>query len=186
MEKFNNAVNSVVSKNIIEEKISNQIKIVEEQNITKKNGKNAEVKIKHIGNDCFVFKLDVVPHNVYLFERPTTINDELIIRVEDEKLTVFLIELKSDDPSKAKKQIRYGKRYADFLIHILELEMNYFFKEKVYRGYVFTTNVKYRRPIVRSDYLKKEKSDKVVDDIYIKYLGEAPSYDFGELGLDIK
>ena len=186
LEDFSDAVNSVVSKKIIEEKIGNQIEIVEEQNVTKRNGKNTKVTIKRLGNDCFAFKLDFTPHNVYLFERPTMINDELIIRVEDEKLTVFLIELKSDDTSKAKKQIRYGKRYADFLINILELEMNYFFKEKEYRGYICTTNRNAPRPVVRSEHLKKEKKDKVVDGIYIKYFRKAPSYDFGELGLDIK
>lgn len=186
IEKFDNAVKSIVDKKVIEIKNGNEIVIIEDQKIAAKNSKNVQVRIRRIGNNCFAFKMDVRPHNVYLFERPTMINDELILRVEEEKITAFILELKSNDPKKARKQICYGKQYADFLIGILELEMNYFFKEKEYRGYIFTTNTKYRRPVVRSGYLNKERTDRVIGDIYIKYFGDAPSYDFGELGLDVK
>ncbi|SET00253.1 hypothetical protein SAMN04487772_106126 [[Clostridium] polysaccharolyticum] len=186
IEKFDNAVKSIVDKKVIEKKKGNEIVIIEDQKIAAKNSKNVQVRIRRIGNNSFAFKMDIRPHNVYLLDRPTMINDELVLRVEEEKITAFILELKSKDPKKARKQICYGKQYADFLIGILELEMDYFFKEKEYRGYVFTTNTKYRRPVVRSGYLSKEKTDQEIGDIYIKYLGDAPSYDFGELGLEIR
>lgn len=186
IEKFDNAVKSIVDKKVIEKKKSNEIVIIEDQKIAAKNSKNVQVRIRRIGNNSFAFKMDIRPHNVYLLDRPTMIDDELVLRVEEEKITAFILELKSKDPKKARKQICYGKQYADFLIGILELEIDYFFKEKEYRGYVFTTNTKYRRPVVRSGYLSKEKTDQEIGDIYIKYLGDAPSYDFGELGLEIR
>lgn len=47
--------------------------------------------------------------------------------------------MKSDSYKAAESQILYGKVYADFLIGILECEMKHTFKEKEYRGYIFTT-----------------------------------------------
>lgn len=184
-DKFRNVIAEIVNEEIIEKITGNQLTIIESKN-SNNIGKNKEVRICHLPNNCVAFKTDLEPRKIYLFKQPISVNDELLLKIEEDKITVFIIELKSNDPGKAKRQIRYGKKYADFLIGILELEMKSKFKTKEYRGYVFTTNPRYKKPVIRSQYLKEDKNDTVIDGVYIKFFGKSPSYDFRELGKPIE
>lgn len=132
---FYNAVQRKISQEVIETITGNSLRIQEENPKTK----NSEVIITSLDKNCFAFKMDYKPRKVYLLQEDTKVNDELLIFVESNKLTVYLIEMKSDNYRSAEKQILYGKVYADFLIGILECEMGYTFSEKEYRGYIFTT-----------------------------------------------
>lgn len=139
-KRFNNVFFEKVNPEIIENIVGNRLKITEE-----KSNKNREVNISSISNNCFAIKLDKQPRQIYLLKEYTKVNDELLLYLNNGKLIVFLIELKSDCISTAYKQIKYGKDYASFLINILQNEMNYTFSDIEYRGYIFTTSSSTKR-----------------------------------------
>lgn len=125
-EDWANTVNRIVNPEIIEKITGNELIIRE----FKKETKNPEVHIRNLKSSCYAFKMDLEPRSIYLFKESLKINDELLLYIEDDKITVFIIELKSNHPEKAIVQIRFGKIYADFLIGIIEEEVGYIFQNK--------------------------------------------------------
>ena len=176
---FDEKVKFYVNESVLEKIVGNELVICE----TKKNTGNGEVQVKYMRPNCYAFKMDLEPRSIYLFRETIRVNDELILWVEENKITAFILELKSNQIGKAKEQIRFGKKYADFLIGIIEELMRYTFEEKEYRGYIFSTQPSNKNTVRQKDYLDY---DEVMDDIYIKKYGKASYYDFRAMSLPIK
>ncbi len=174
-----NAISKLINPNVITNTSQNIITIQEEN----KNSTGHQIIIKNIKN-CISIKLDQDKSEIYFFKKDVTINDETIFYINDEKLYVLLLELKSKKKGKGEKQIQYGKIFANFIVEILEKENNMKFKEIEYRGYIFSTN-----KIARKSPLKREKTikaDSQKDGIYIKEFKNNSEYIFRNLLLPIQ
>ncbi|GEM_PF-3868657 len=176
--KLKNSFSQLINSNVVSKIESNSIKIEEENSNAK--GKGEYVIINRL-KDCIPINLDQNESKIYFFNKDVSRNDQTIFYVENNKLYIILIELKSCKKGKGEKQIRYGKVLADFIIDILEKETDIKFDEREYRGYIFTTrNSVKRSPSLRE---KKFKYDKEVENIYIKEVRTNSKYVFNDLVL---
>ena len=176
---FRNTVEAIVNDKIIEPIRENKLVIRE----LKENSHNKEIIITNLDANCHAFKMDLEPRQIYLFKETIKVNDELLLVIEQDKIVVYIIELKSKNTNKAKEQIRFGRKYADFLIGIIEEQMRYVFPVKEYRGYIFTTKPTGKNTMKGEKYLK---CDSMVDDIFIKFFSRNTPHDFRKLSLPFK
>lgn len=176
-KRFFKSISEKVNPDIIETLEGKRLTIIEEN----KQSSNRKVNITHL-SEAKAFKLDKQPRSIYLFKECTKVNDELIIKLDKSgKLIIFIIEMKSNDYKAAFKQINYGKEYADFLIGILEKEMDHKFKDREYRGYIFTSHANAKKPISK----EKSISCKKMDDVYVKVFSCNADYHFKYLSLPV-
>lgn len=110
----------------------------------------------------------------------TIVNDKIIEPIRENKLVIR--ELKENSHNK-EIIITFGRKYADFLIGIIEEQMRYVFPVKEYRGYIFTTKPTGKNTMKGEKYLK---CDSMVDDIFIKFFSSNTPHDFRKLSLPFK
>ena len=177
--EFRNTVEIIVNDKIIEPVRENKLVIKE----LKENSHNKEIIITNIKTNCHAFKMDLEPRQIYLFKETIKVNDELLLVIEQKKIVVYIIELKSKNTDKAIEQILFGRRYADFLIGIIEEKMRYVFPVKEYRGYIFTTKPSDKNTTQGGKYLKCKRK---VNGIYILSFSSNAPHDFRKLSLPIK
>ena len=115
--------------------------------------------------------MDLEPRQIYLFKETIKVNDKLLLVIKQDKIVVYIIELK------------FGRKYADFLIGIIEEQMRYVFPVKEYRGYIFTTKPTGKNTMKGEKYLM---CDSMVNDIFIKFFSSNTSHDFRKLSLPFK
>lgn len=108
------------------------------------------------------------------------VNDKIIEPIRENKLVIR--ELKENSHNK-EIIITFGRKYADFLIGIIEEQMRYVFPVKEYRGYIFTTKPTGKNTMKGEKYLK---CDSMVDDIFIKFFSSNTPHDFRKLSLPFK
>lgn len=178
--KWRDTINNIISSDVVEKIIGNELFIKENGKLAK----NQEVHIKYLSSNCHAFRMDLQPHSIYLFQNDIKINDELLLYIEKDKITIFIIELKSNNPKDAIPQIRNGKLCADLLIGILEAKIGYQFPNREYRGYIFTSRQNGKNTVSRKGFLKY---DSILDkNIYIKVFNKSSFYSFKELSCPMK
>lgn len=174
-DEFYRKINPDVISNIEEHSLA-----IEEPN---KKALGKGIFIKNIYNSL-TLHLDEKNRKIYFLKSETKINDATILYVNEKKLYVILIELKSKSLRKYKEQIYYGKLYSDFIINILKQDnADLVFDEIEYRGYVFATGRK-------SEELRSTKREMIAEEfnnnIYFKTFENNKEYNFIELLLPIK
>ena len=107
---FDEKVKFYVNESVLEKIVGNELVIRE----TKENTKNSEVHVKYMRPNCYAFKMDLEPRSIYLFREMIRVNDELILWVKENKITAFILELKSNKIGKAKEQIRFDQARKAF------------------------------------------------------------------------
>lgn len=177
-DKFAEILRGILKDEIVTKLKGNLLEICEED--SKAQGKC--VKISNITNSI-ALGLDTCNRNIYFLRDTTKINDHTIFYYKNERLKVFLIELKSKKKRKAKEQILLGKAYADFIINILKAN-DIIIKEIEYRAFIFTVD---RRSVKKQTTKRTNniKADWLENDIYAKELSNNKTYNFCELLKDI-
>ncbi len=160
---------------------------IEGENLTvieeNKGATGREVRIEQIRN-ALTLHLDDNKRKIYFMKVQTKINDTTILYVDEQKLYVLLIELKSKNMSTAKDQIKYGKIYSDFIVDVLRQDSNIKFDDIEYRGYIFRTD---RKTSVKTSTVKVRNivADDYKDGIYFKTFDNNAKYNFKTLVLPI-
>ncbi len=169
-EQFDKNINPDVISNIIQNDL-----IIREAN-PKATGKG--ITIKNIFN-ALTLHLDEKNRKIYFIKGETKINDATIFFIDNNKLQVLLIELKSNNVGTYKEQILYGKFYSDFIINVLVHKNTKINFDKIeYRGFVFTTGriKENKRPTKRGIYFSSKENG-----IYYKSMENNKEYNFIEL-----
>lgn len=167
------------SENVITFNSSNVLEIIEEKNQIEGSGQS--VKFKNTGKS-FVFTLDNLAKDPFPYfasvENIKKRNDAILFCEEENKVYVFIIELKSKKTSGAIKQIKSGISFVNFILNLLQLNYditphpngsNY-----EYRSIIFNTSSRNanRRPT------KKKVEYENIDDILVAYEQCNKTYDF--------
>ena len=142
----------------------------------KENSKCKKVILKYNNRQAFAFTLDINLMNkckTFPFFNQSTafinkVNDGIIFYINNNKIFVFLLELKSNNLGDYKKQLQAGKLFVYFLLGIVNnaFSKNYVLEEKNIKCLVFSVRKTARKQGSR----RKNISYEFVNGLYIAEL----------------
>lgn len=140
---------------------TNPLIVIEENN---SNAMNKKVQFKKTSK-AIVFSLEDISHKKFFssIKGLRKVNDGNIICSKEGKLFVLLVELKSDNPAKANKQIKCAMEDIKYIISILRIWYPDIIAgdlvEKIeFRGIIFSSRSGSRSRMVKSDRKAKYSS----------------------------